>query len=408
MGAVRPVVFLHIGAMKTGTTFLQSLMQANRENLLAAGLLVAGTTSEQAQGTHDIMHDLSNGAWGLLTDRMLAHKGVGSVVSMEFLSFSDKDQAARVVDSLHGADVHVILTVRDASRTMPAQWQTSTFSGGRLSWPAFARQVKRDARRVGAPRSKGARVFNRTQGIPRMLQAWGSSVPSDRLHVITVPPKGSDVMLLWQRFAGVLGVDPATATVPAPRSNSSLGYASTDLMRRLNERLPELSKAQHRATLGYVLAPRILRERAGLESATPMNASTFRFALDWNGQVRRAIRASKAHVVGDFAELPVRVRRRDRPPRRPLRDPHVDEVIAAACTARDGLIELIRERAGHRFLKGQPLDVVLPQPEGATTPERWAASADPLEAALEEVCSLLRLAVGLHDRIEAARIDHRS
>lgn len=36
------VVFLHIGAMKSGTTFLQSLMSANKSQLLAAGCLFLG------------------------------------------------------------------------------------------------------------------------------------------------------------------------------------------------------------------------------------------------------------------------------------------------------------------------------------------------------------------------------
>ena len=38
----KPVVFLHIGAMKTGTTFLQQLMSANKEDLLKAGFLFPG------------------------------------------------------------------------------------------------------------------------------------------------------------------------------------------------------------------------------------------------------------------------------------------------------------------------------------------------------------------------------
>ena len=40
--ASEPVVFLHIGAMKTGTTFLQQLMSANKEDLLKAGFLFPG------------------------------------------------------------------------------------------------------------------------------------------------------------------------------------------------------------------------------------------------------------------------------------------------------------------------------------------------------------------------------
>ena len=53
MTAARPTIYLHIGAMKTGTTFLQKLMFANQDNLRAAGCLVAGeSTHEQALAAH--------------------------------------------------------------------------------------------------------------------------------------------------------------------------------------------------------------------------------------------------------------------------------------------------------------------------------------------------------------------
>ena len=42
MTAPGPVVFLHIGAMKTGTTFLQNLMHENKANLAEAGYLLPG------------------------------------------------------------------------------------------------------------------------------------------------------------------------------------------------------------------------------------------------------------------------------------------------------------------------------------------------------------------------------
>jgi hypothetical protein len=398
---VRPVIFLHVGAMKTGTTFLQSLMHANQPQLLEAGVLVAGNHRQQVRGTNDIMNDASTGAWDRLVGSMFAHEGAASVISMEFLSFAKPPQAARVVESLKGADVHVILTVRDAVRTMPAQWQTNTSAGGSLSWPRFARQVKSQMLRDEPVRNRGARTFARTQGIPRMLDTWGALVPAERLHVITVPPAGSDPMLLWRRFASVLDVDPAVCTVAAPRSNTSLGYPSTDLMRRLNERLGNPPAGSFAQTLGQQLAPRILAPRAAVERSIPMNASTTRFALTWNVRVGEAIGASGAQLVGSLDELPTRRRARDMPPATPLVDPAADEVVAAAGTARDGLVALVETRARELAAAGDTLGPALPDlADVPTTPQRWASSPDPLEAALQELCTLVTVAAQLLDRLE--------
>ena len=46
----RPRIYLHIGAMKSGTTFLQALMSANRESLFRAGYAFPGEAwSEQSR-----------------------------------------------------------------------------------------------------------------------------------------------------------------------------------------------------------------------------------------------------------------------------------------------------------------------------------------------------------------------
>ena len=43
--------------------------------------------------------------------------------------------------------------------------------------------------------------------------------------------------MLWERFAGVLGLDPARAEAPESRQNESLGLVEAELLRRFNARL---------------------------------------------------------------------------------------------------------------------------------------------------------------------------
>src|SRR3954452_17549041 len=102
-------VFLHVGPMKTGPTFLQELMVANKDRLAAAGYLFPGDTwARQVRGTRDVLglrqwdprfRATTRGAWERLVAEILAHNGTASVVSMEFLSFARRRGAARVVRS---------------------------------------------------------------------------------------------------------------------------------------------------------------------------------------------------------------------------------------------------------------------------------------------------------------------
>ncbi|HZJ03959.1 MAG TPA: hypothetical protein VFD59_00630 [Nocardioidaceae bacterium] len=413
MGSGRPVIYLHVGAMKTGTTFLQHLMHANRDNLLAAGFLVAGDRTEQGNATRDILGTAAKtperlaqceGTWNELVGRMFAHRGEASLFSMEFLSFADREQAARVVDSLEGADVHIILTVRDATGALPSQWQTHARNGGGVPWPKFAKGVRKGVRSEGPPHGAGARTFLRAQGIPRMIDAWGSAVPPERFHIILVPPSGSDPMLLWERFAGVIGVDPGVCSISTPRNNPSLGYPSAELMRLINRRLGKLPPAQFDPTIKAELATRILTERSPMEQSAQLNLSARRFAASWNRRVRRAIRASGAHVVGDLNDLPGQL-----PDDAELifpkafSRPRAEDILAAAGTARDGLIRLIRTRAGRLEAVGDRVDLgALDTGDLPTAATRWDAEADPVDAAVDELTALVRFAIEVQTRVEAA------
>ncbi len=57
--------------------------------------------------------------------------------------------------------------------------------------------------------------------------------------MITTPPRGTSTDQLWQRFADLLGVGADSVDITRARSNSSLGLAETEFLRRLNQVIPE-------------------------------------------------------------------------------------------------------------------------------------------------------------------------
>lgn len=407
MGANPPPVFLHIGAMKTGTTYLQTLMSANREHLAADGFMVTGPKS--ARAVQDVLRRTrrdprikaeSAGAWQRTVDQMHAHTGTAAVFSMEYLSFATRTGALRVLTSLAPAEVHVVLTVRDALATIPAHWQTSVRNGGRVSWPEFMRGVRKTTTLEGrlgrfSPHLP-VRVFSIAHGVPRILRTWGAGLPAGRLHVVTVPPPGAEPRLLWERFAAATGMDPHGCPESPARSNESLGYGSTEFLRRVNVELGRLRPTDYNPTLSVHLGPRVLAGRD--ESRAQTDLATRRFAVAWNARVRDAIRTSGAEVIGDLDDLPTELSASQSvEPHGGVPEPDQGEMLSAAAAALEGMQELADRRA--RRLRKAGHEAPVTGRVGPLSPQRWAAAADPVGAAAAEVAEVARTAIELHSRL---------
>lgn len=387
--------------MKTGTTFLQGLMSANQTALANAGYLFPGEKwVDQSRAVRDVMFHsedprtraLLDGQWDRIVEEIREHAGPASILSMEFLSYADEEQAARIVESLDGLEVHIILTVRDAASAIPGQWQTGCRNGRQITYPRLVRSV-RALLNGQEPEWGAAKLFLRTQGIARMLDVWVPLVGNRQVHVITVPPKGSDPMLLWRRFAEVVGVDPGVCTRPPPESNPSLGHASSELLRRVNVELGEVHRIDYNRVVKAILARRILAERASLEQPVRLNRRGLALAARWNRQVRDAIAAHQVRVVGSLDDLPVAAPGPDVPEALPT--PSDDQLLAAAATARDGLLRL-GEMLGRET--GRPA----PEPDDdVPTPEhRWNGALDPVAAAVAEVTALARACIDIQEEFE--------
>jgi hypothetical protein len=358
-----PRVYLHIGAMKTGTTYLQHLMEDNRETLLRAGVLFPGARwVEQSLAVRDVLGGTaglgdqeddeadarpSRGMWRSMVDEIQAHDGTSTVVSMEFLSYADEEKAARIVESFPGKEVHVVLTVRDAAQSVPAQWQTSCRMAGTAPLGAVVKAMAKGPSPTGEPGGQAARLLQRTQGIPRMLDVWVPLVGADHVHVVTVPPRGSDPVLLWRRFAEVVGIDADSCVPPTSYVHTSLGMVSTELLRLLNV---ELGRSVARSDQGRTVKRELvqaLHGRSADEGSIRLNLRGRRLARRWNRAVRRAIRAHGVDVVGDLDDL-------DTSPVDPatpveLQAPSEQQLLDAAVVARARLLgyrQELRERAG--------------------------------------------------------------
>jgi hypothetical protein len=416
----RPV-FLHIGAMKTGTTYLQSLMFANRDALGDEGVLLPGASwGRQVRAVQDVLRlnrtdahirRRSRGAWDALLDEVHAPGHRASVVSMEFLSAAGGRGVRRVVSSFGDDDVHVVLTVRDMVRVLPAMWQTLVHNGATFSWGELL-----EAALAWSPGSgpladvttlplRGPRdQLRRTVDVPRILHRW-AVVPPGHLHVVTVPRSSGDPTALWRRLAEVVGVDPAVAVREPENENASIGYASTELVRRVNRMMPRISRSEYNWTVKEHLALDVLAERSRVEERAILTVAAYDRALEWNARVRDAVREVGAHVVGDLDDLPVEpdADLRGSLPVEPL-PASTEQVLQAAEVALSGL-EALRERRARRLARLGVRPGGSPHPAVEGGRGRWEAETEPVQAAAAEVaarCHELALMLREVRRLKAA------
>lgn len=375
-----PPVFVHVGPMKSGTTYIQHMLADNHERLSHDGILYPPRTL-QGLAVREVLdreaaetQRAEEGAWERLCALARSHEGSATVVSMEFLSFAGPRKARVIVDSLAPAEVHIVLTVRDAARVLPSFWANTTRNRKTVSWAEHAAIVL--TRREDRSWRRAMRAIN----LPRMLGSWREVVPPERLHVVIVPPAGASHGILWERFASVLDIDPACYHPATGRRNESFGYASADLMRRVNDELTDLAVAAYQRTV-RPLCWQVLDRRVG-EPAVPMTPALRDFAADWNHVVADAVAASGGHVHGDLADLHAgvvqTVERLDPPPG--------DLLLAAAADALTGLRELARLRSFDAPEDRIDVETV----PSRVSPRRWAAEGDSVTAAVTEVAVAFR------------------
>ena len=335
-------VYLHVGAPKTGTTYLQDRLALNRQELARHDVhYPLGLHASHFKAALDLL-DLSwggqregaRGEWAKLVDRVNRHDGT-VIVSHEILAGARPAQVRRAMEDLGSAEVHLVYSARDLARQIPAEWQEGIKHRRRRSFARFLQQVQ------NARRTKPTMWFWKAQGLPDVITRWGHGLPPEQIHLVTVPQPGAPRDLLWQRYCDAFGIDPSWAPAESDRENVSIGTAETALVRRLNRRLKRAGLAgdDYRRLVRQLVVHETLAQRTGMTRATlPPSAYPWveEIAQEWVDWVE----GSGIHVIGDVADLrPVRPAEDavwhdpDKPRRREMVDAALDAMVALTVEA---------------------------------------------------------------------------
>lgn len=292
-------VVLHIGLMKSGTTFVQKRLFANRPQLDDQGILVPGRYwANQVRAVSDLFQFTRRGPvpfegeWASLRQAIDDHPGT-AIVSMEFLGPAIPKNVERVAAEFPESEVNVVATLRDLGRNVPAMWQESIKNGHSWTWPEYLDQIEN-----GGP---GGKHFWRQQAAGRIVQNWVNVFGTERVTVVTVPQPGAPRELLWDRFCEVAGIAPAASWSDGETSNQSLGVASTHLLRLLNERLEDLEWRDYAPVVKRVLGNKVLAAHRHLED--PIGFTVPGWLRDRYSDQRGRLTEIGVRVVGHLDEL---------------------------------------------------------------------------------------------------------
>lgn len=331
-------VYFHVGAPKTGTTFLQGVMRNNRQALRAQGVLYPGTTARDHLHASQALREVTKyperprrvEAWDRVVAELAAWPGVG-IISHEFFGMATEEQARAAIEQLAPAEVHLVLTARDYVRQLAADWQESLKMGLDLTLARFLRRAHSNR----LPRPWGWNAHD----IVEILERWGSTLPPERVHVVTVPRAGAPRDVLLRRFCSVMQVDPETLDLGATFSNESLGVVQAELLRRLN---PHLSTPldnfpeRHRWLRGYFAHEVLLAQRGDRFTLKPHHAEVL---CERGREAIEAIRSAGYDVVGDLEEL---VPAPSNPDLRHPSDVSQSEVLESALVAIERMLTDVR------------------------------------------------------------------
>lgn len=362
-------MLVHVGAPKTGTSFLQDVLFRNQRSLAKHGTLYpADRHDEHFLAALDLMElpwggleKEAVGAWDRLAARVREWDGT-VIVSHEILARASRAQVRRAYDSFGDAEVHVVFSARDLVRQIPAEWQETVKHRRIVGYHDFLQKITDPGRK-----GRLSAWFWGVQEIPDILDRWGASLPPERVHLVTVPKPGAPRDLLWKRFATVLGLEDEHLNPEDRRSNPSLGVPESALIRRINERVNNgvLANHHYREFVRELLAHNSLSQRTGsprLALPEDVRAWAVKLSETWIDEL-----ASRGYdVVGTLEDL------RPDPLAAPFVDPDHPDESAVADAAMQAIVALLQEAARLRDVESSlrhELDAAFGERDDA-----WAAA----------------------------------
>ncbi len=267
------VVYLHVGGPKSGTTFIQQVLEHNAATLAKAGVLVVGPRLELIHAAMAVRGDArlddlpgaARDAWNRVAEQVSEWQGASAIVSYELFANASAEQVRAALARLEGIEVHVVISARDLGKAIASSWQEQLKFG--ITKPLESWSPPQE-------RAVDSEWGWRTMQPANVAARWGADLPAERVHVVTVPARSVGPDELWHRFADATGLtEVEDLDLGVERANESLGVVEAELLRRINAGIDGRIRGGRQKSLWQrdllahtILAP-IGREPIGLSHA---------------------------------------------------------------------------------------------------------------------------------------------
>ena len=292
-------VYLHVGTTKSGTTYLQRLLNANLLLLDDQGILCHHGVQHR-DSVWDFfgsprLDSRRRGTWAKVSQRIREHSG--DALFRELLAPLREKAIGRFRAGFGDAEIRVIITARDLTRVIPSKWQETVQNGSTLSWPDWVKQVC-----LGPGTKESHERFWRGQYLPYLIGAWSSIAAPEHVYVVTVPQQTTRPEILWQRFAAAVENAPAEVE-QRTRTNPSLGAFSAELLRRVNLQVAELKFRDYAPGFKNVLAKKVLVNGSSSEPRLGLWKRDHERIRSIAETMVSGVEVSGARVLGDLNDL---------------------------------------------------------------------------------------------------------
>lgn len=360
-------IILHIGLQKSGTTFLQHMLQENSDALAAAGVSYPiprdwdrgkRTVANHEWSTYGLLGaeypwvsqrraTLEGASWRTLLSQVNAWPGT-VLLSAEALSVIRADAVRRLLDALAVADPEIVITARSLGRSLPSLWQQHVRNGRSTSFGSYLDGLaqQRDKGSDHIEHDLAAHIW-RAFALSGLVRRW-SEAGAARVRVVTTP--GRPVDLLWQRFVQAID-QPGLARIPAladvdRTAHTGLTAPETLVLIALNAAVQDSSWSRRDGDRIRQIATEGFQGRAERGGKIVIPPGWRARVAEWSGEDLAGLAGTGAEIVGDTADL------RYDPDREQDSAPTTEEVGRAGAAAVHALAELtLRESGIHRVAR---------------------------------------------------------
>ena len=281
--------FVHIGTPKSGTTYLQTRLWANRAQLRDNRTLLPGrklfdnrASIEVRSSSH--LDTESAPVWQRFLHRASTFSG-DLLLTNEWYVLATPEQRRAMIDSLGAERTHVVITARNLVRLGPS----------RLAGNPQARHRTRPAPVRRRPRPGWRPVDVAGAGPGRDRRGVGRARSPEPIHIVTVPGDGADPGQLWERFAAAAGFEPTGLEPTGAKPNESLGV---EVARWLQDAGPAMRTSVDAALSPWTDTYRWIRRYLSHRILVPMGGDPIGVEPALRGRTQRTSRAQCCQAAG--------------------------------------------------------------------------------------------------------------